>query len=115
MLLLECEPAGHEENGIGTLPNDRRDELRLIASERWQIRLLDSDLPLEICSTNNVSRCGLYFVTSSARYAPGMKLFVIRNFDLSRCLAAEEMGEVLRVDPLMDGRQGVAIRIRTDE
>jgi hypothetical protein len=43
-----------------------------------------------------------------------MKLFVIRNFDLSRRLAAEEMGEVLRVDSLMDGRQGVAIRIRKD-
>jgi hypothetical protein len=72
-------------------------------------------MPLEICSTNNVSRCGLYFVTSSTRYTPGMRLFVIRNFDLSRCLAAEEMGEVLRVDPLMDGRQGVAIRIRKDK
>jgi hypothetical protein len=94
--------------------NDRRDELRFIASERWQIRMVDSDLPLEICNTNNVSRCGLYFVTSSTRYAPGMKLFVIRNFDLSRCLAAEEMGEVLRVDPMTDGRQGVAIRIGKD-
>jgi hypothetical protein len=27
-------------------------------------------------------------------------------------MAVEEMGEVLRVDPLMDGRVGVAIRIQ---
>jgi hypothetical protein len=43
-----------------------------------------------------------------------MRLFVIRNFD-SSSLAAEEMGEVLRVDPLMDGRLGVAIHILKDE
>ena len=105
----------HRENDIGTLSNDRRDELRSEVPERWHIRIVDSDLPAEICITHNVSRCGLYFVTSSTSYAPGMRLCVIRNFDPDRCMAAEEMGEILRVDPLRDNNVGVAMRILKNE
>jgi hypothetical protein len=103
-----------DKNGLEKPAADHREGLRLLASECWRIRIVDSDLPPEICTTNNVSRCGLYFVTTSTHYTPGMRLYVIRNFDPAS-MAAEEMGEVLRVDPLMDGRVGVAIRIRKDE
>jgi len=47
-------------------------------------------------------------------YAPGMRLCVIRNFDLEGCVAAKETGEVLRVDTLQDNKVGVAIRILKD-
>jgi hypothetical protein len=44
-----------------------------------------------------------------------MRLCVIRNFDPDTCMAAEEIGEILRVDPLMDNKAGVAIRIPKEE
>ena len=106
--------SGHRQNDIGTLRSDRLDELRSFVSECWRIRIVDSDLPPEICTTNNVSRCGLYFVTTSTHYTLGMRLYVIRNFNPAS-MAAEEMGEVLRVDLMMGGRVGVAIRIQKDE
>ena len=106
--------SGRIENGIGTMSRDRRDELRSIVSACWRIRIVDSDLAPEICATTNVSRCGLYFVTTLTHYTPGMRLYVIRNFNPAS-MAAEEMGEVLRVDLMRDGRVGVAIRIRKDE
>ena len=105
----------HGENDIGTLSNDRRDELRSGVPERWHIRIVNSDLSAEICITHNVSRCGLYFVTSSTYYTPGMRLCVIRNFDPDLCMAAEEMGEIPRVYPLQDNKVGVAMRILKDE
>jgi hypothetical protein len=44
-----------------------------------------------------------------------MRLCVIRNFDPDMCMAEEEMGEILRVDPLQDNKVGVAMRILKDE
>jgi hypothetical protein len=45
------------------------------------------------------------------RYAPGMRLCVIRNFNPDRCIATEEIGEVLRVTPLPDNKVGISIRL----
>jgi hypothetical protein len=120
MITLKQEPpkemaSEQDKNDIAKLSIDRREGSRVFASERWRIRIVGSDLPPEICTTNNVSRCGLYFVTTSTHYTPGMRLCVIRNFDPARGTTAEEMGEVLRVDLLMDGRVGVAIRIQKDK
>ena len=91
--------------------DEKRRELRARISQRWQIRIPDTDHPVEICTTHNVSRCGLYFVTSSTHYLSGMKVCVIRNFDPHDQMATEEIGTIVRVDTLKGDRKGVAIRV----
>jgi hypothetical protein len=104
--------ANHPGDNIDTLITDRRHDPRSSIPRRWQIRTTNAELPIETCITNNVSRCGFYFVTSSKHYTPGMKLSLIRDFDPPRSNFNEEIGEVLRVDLLSDNKAGVAVRIR---
>jgi hypothetical protein len=59
----------------------------------------------------NVSRSGLYFATTTGHYFPGMELYVTRNFRPGDPMNLEEMGEVVRVEKLKNGKSGVAIRI----
>ncbi len=60
---------------------EQRRELRARVSQRLRIRIPDSDHPAEICPAHDVSRSGLYFVTTSTHYLADMKVCVIRNFD----------------------------------
>ena|ERR1700674_2093248 len=91
--------------------NNQRRELRVRMSQRWRIHIPDTDHPAEICSARDVSRSGLYFVTYSTHYLPGMKVRVIRNFDPDDQMSTEEIGDILRVDSLRGGRKGVAIQL----
>jgi len=90
---------------------ERRWELRARVSQRWRIRIPDSEHPPEICTTHNVSRCGLYFLTSSTHYLPGMTVCVIRNFHPDDQISKEEIGKIVRVDSYEGGRKGVAIQV----
>ena len=92
---------------------NRRRVLRARMYQRWRIRVPDSDLPVEFCAAHNVSRSGLYFITSSAHYVIGMKVCVIRNFDADDQMSVEEAGEVVRVTHLKDNKRGIGIRIST--
>jgi hypothetical protein len=92
---------------------DRRRVLRARMYQRWRIRVPDSDLPVEFCATRDVSRSGLYFVTSSTHYIIGMKVCVVRNFDADDQMSVEEAGEVVRVTRLKDNKRGVGIHIST--
>jgi len=90
---------------------ERRRELRARVAQRWRIRIPDTDHPPEICTTQNVSRCGLYFLTFSTQYLPGMTVCVIRNFNLDDQISTEEVGKIVRVDRFEGGRKGVAIQV----
>lgn len=90
---------------------EQRRELRARVAQRWRIRIPDTEHPPEICTTHNVSRCGLYFLTSSTHYLLGMTVGVIRNFDPDDQMSAEEMGKIVRVDSYAGGRKGVAIQV----
>jgi len=92
---------------------ERRRELRARMAQRWRIRIPDTDHLPEICTTHNVSRCGLYFLTSSTHYLPGMAVLMIRNFDPDDQISTEETGKIVRVDSLEGGRKGVAIQVLT--
>jgi hypothetical protein len=96
---------------MGQAGKEQRRELRARVSQRLRIRIPDTDHPAEICPAHNVSRAGLYFVTSSTHYLPGMKVCVIRNFDPDDQMNTEEMGNIVRVDSLRGDRKGVAIRV----
>jgi hypothetical protein len=80
-------------------------------SEPVLIRPCDSQYPEEICTSVNVSRSGLYLVTSTEHYFVGMNVIVALNFGPDDPMHREQIGDVVRVDRLEDGKWGVAIRI----
>ena len=80
-------------------------------SEPVLIRPCDLLYPEEICITANVSRNGLYFVTSARHYYVGMNVVVTLNFGADDPRHREQIGDVVRVEELDGDKSGVAIRI----
>ena len=80
-------------------------------SEPVLIRPCDPLYPEEICTTANVSRSGLYFVTSTKHYMVGMNVLVTLNFGPDDPIHREQIGDVVRVDALSETKWGVAVRI----
>ncbi|HXP80760.1 MAG TPA: PilZ domain-containing protein [Verrucomicrobiae bacterium] len=80
-------------------------------SEPVLVRPCDPLYPEEICTTANVSRSGLYFVTSTKHYVVGMNVLVTLNFGPDDPKHREQIGDVVRVDELDEDKRGVAIRI----
>jgi len=80
-------------------------------SEPVRVRPCDSQYPEEICTSTNVSRTGLYLVTSAEHYFIGMNVILTLNFGPDDPMHREQIGDVVRVDKLVDGKWGVAIRI----
>src|SRR2546427_8728446 len=64
----------------------------------------------EVRTTLNVSRDGLYFTTSLEHYSVGMLLKVTFPYSPVDPIKTEEIGEVVRVERLADGRMGIAIK-----
>ena len=80
-------------------------------SEPVLVRPCDPRFPEEICTTANVSRTGLYFVTATKHYFIGMNVVVTLNFGADDPIHREHIGDVVRVDELAPSKWGVAIRI----
>jgi len=80
-------------------------------SEPVLVRPCDPLYPQEICTTANVSRSGLYFVTPTRHYFVGMNVVVTLNFGPDDPIHREQIGDVVRVEDLDEGMCGVAIRI----
>lgn len=80
-------------------------------SEPVLVRPIESVYPEEICTTANVSRSGLYFTTPTSHYYVGMNVIVSLNFGPDDPVHREQIGDVVRVDRLDDGKWGVAVRI----
>jgi len=94
-----------------TAAKECRTSPREILSEPVRIRPSDPQFTEEICTTANVSRGGLYFTTPTRHYFVGMNVVVTLNFGLDDPRHREQIGDVVRVDPLADDMVGVAIRI----
>jgi hypothetical protein len=80
-------------------------------SQPVRIRPYNSNLPPDICVTQNVSRKGFYFESSLGHYFVGMYVYVTRNFRADDPMSQEEAGDVVRVERLESGKWGVAVRI----
>lgn len=80
-------------------------------SEPVLVRPCDALFPEEVCTTLNVSRSGVYFVTPTRHYSVGMNVLVTLNFGPDDPSHREQIGDVVRVEPLGTDRWGVAIRI----
>jgi hypothetical protein len=94
---------------------NRRSAPRAKISLPIRIRPFDSKYAEEIGATLNMSRDGLYFVTSAGHYLEfyfrNMKVHVMRNFHPNDPANQEEVGDVVRVEGPKDGKWGVAICI----
>jgi hypothetical protein len=80
-------------------------------SEPVLVRPFDPLFPEEICTTANVSRSGLYFLTPTKHYFVGMNVIVALNFGQDDPIHREQIGDVVRVEELDEDKRGVAIRI----
>jgi len=80
-------------------------------SEPVLVRPFDPLFPEEICTTANVSRSGVYFLTPTKHYFVGMNVIVTLNFGQDDPIHREQIGDVVRVEELDEDKWGVAIRI----
>jgi hypothetical protein len=80
-------------------------------SEPVRVRPCDPLYTEEICTTANVSRNGLYFVTPTKHYFVGMNVIVTLNFGPDDPIHHERIGDVVRVEELDEDKWGIAIRI----
>jgi len=71
----------------------------------------DPQYPDEICTTLNVSRNGLYFMTTADHYYIGMNVIITLNFGPDDPMHREQIGDVVRMERLDQDRWGIAIRI----
>jgi hypothetical protein len=76
-----------------------------------RIRPFDPNLQPEYCTTNNVSKTGLYFATQSGHYTLGMSVYVTSDFQPDSPLSSTVVGAVVRIDKLESDKWGIAIHI----
>src|ERR1700674_4727361 len=97
--------------------SNRRSAPRAKISLPVRVRPFASNYPEEICTTLNMSREGLYFVTSAGHYLEqyfrNLKVYVMRNFHSNDPANQEEIGDVVRGGGQRDGKWGVPIAIAT--
>jgi hypothetical protein len=97
-----------------TIKNRRRAPRAKVSLPVW-IGCFESNYPEEVTRTSNVSREGLYFVTSARHYLEqyfrDSKVCVIRNFQSDDPANIEETGRIVRIESLTNSKLGVAIQI----
>lgn len=90
----------------------RRARAKLDALVRLRPSEPTSDHFDEIIGTQNVSRDGIYFVTTNRLYKEGMRLFVTFPYsDKTGAINRDYIGEVRRIEQLDNGSRGVAIHL----
>jgi hypothetical protein len=95
---------------------EKRISHRAKVSRKLRVRPSDPEVePFEEFPVSvNVSKRGVYFHTELQGYSAGMRLFVTYPFTfVADPMASEYVAEVLRVDPLAEGRFGIAVRLIT--
>lgn len=66
----------------------------------------------EILPTQNASRDSVYFISKNRSYREGMRLFVTFPYsDSPGSINRESLGRVVRIEPMDQGRRGIAVEI----
>ena len=66
----------------------------------------------DLARTLNASRTGIYFKAWRRTYFPDMRLYVTYPYDASpTAINKEFIARVVRIDPLPDGRSGIAVEL----
>ena len=103
---------------VGAHPAERRRKRRVLISAPVRVRGVDVTraVPDEISTTIDVSRLGLLFITSDARYHCGMEVAVVFPYSSApTAIHTEQHGHVVRVEKSQDGRRAVAISLGAGE
>jgi arsenate reductase len=90
---------------------ERRLSSRTKAPERVCVRPADPRHAKRTCGVANQSQAGFYFITKLGNYAPGMDVFVTRNYSPNNPAQREEKAVVVRVESLGGGHVGIAIQM----
>src|ERR1700691_2017917 len=94
-----------------TAPKECRLAPRETLPEPFLVRPCDPLYPEEVCTTANVSRGVLYFLTPRNHYFVGMNVVVTLNFGPDDPIDRKQIGDVVRIEALDEDKWGVAIRI----
>ncbi len=92
---------------------ERRLSPRSKVSERIRVRATDRLQAEKTCDTANQSQTGVYFLTKTGSYVPGMEVYVTRDFRPDEPASQEAKAVVVRVDSLGGGHVGVALRMKS--
>ena len=92
---------------------DRRRLRRLQVSLHARIRSFGPEQKQleEVRPTTDFNRAGFYFTTQLAHYSLGMKVVLALPYSPHAQVEREYIGRVVRLEPLCDGLQGVAVQI----
>ncbi len=97
---------------VTSLPDsDRRRSHRVKLAQSTRLRPSDPNFAEEVQTTLNVSRNGIYFVTELKHYYVGMHVRVTLPYRPADPFNQDYTGAVVRVEPLDDGRLGVAVHL----
>ena len=105
------------QNGIaGRVPTqpERRGSRRCKITQLMRIRPSDPEKENfdDMRGTLSVSRSGVYFQTSETTYEIGMRLFVTMPYsNTPSAMNREYLAEVVRVDALPNGLNGIGIKL----
>ena len=88
-----------------------RSEHRGKIEQPIRVRTVTDADEIDLCRTMNVSRSGLYFVSSQHHYHVGMHVHLIMGYRDGDPILKEWVGEVLRIERRDDGQSGIAVRI----
>ena len=94
--------------------NERRSSRRCKINQLMRIRPSDPEREHfeDLRGSHSVSRSGVYFQTSEKSYELGLRLFVTMPYSNSpSALNREYLAEVVRVDALPNGLNGVGIKL----
>jgi hypothetical protein len=100
-----------------TKVQDKRRSRRIRIGQPLRIRASDpKDASAEETNTTkNVSREGIYFITSIAVYHEGMRIYVtVPHHEPRSRQDREYLGQVVRVEKIDDGHCGVAVEFLTE-
>lgn len=99
---------------VRTSHSERRGSRRCRISQLMRLRPSDPEKEHfeDLRTTVSVSRSGVYFHTSESGYEVGMRLFVTMPYSHDPiAMNREYLGEVVRMDPLSNGLNGVGVKI----
>jgi hypothetical protein len=91
---------------VAVQEEDRRLNSRAKFLKPLRIRHADNGIGESVGTMIDLSREGLYFTTQSSEYQVGMLLQMTLPNSGSEC-----SGEVVRIEPLPQGRSGIGVRI----
>ena len=99
------------KNSVTPSGRERRQSPRTKIARPVRVRAEGLSSENEMQKTRDVSRTGFFFSTNSQSFHLGMRLYVVVGFEPNDPVAREVLAEVVRIEKLPDGLNGIGVRI----